>query len=65
MSKLLLTLLILLAAMLLSGTAMANDLTLLSVRDTDGGLITYQGQAKTKNDWVFTGRDSLFQTLGS
>ncbi|SEH55098.1 flagellar biosynthetic protein FliP [Rheinheimera pacifica] len=37
MSKPLLTLLILLAAMLLSGTAMANDLTLLSVRDTDGG----------------------------
>nr|WP_310211423.1 flagellar type III secretion system pore protein FliP [Rheinheimera pacifica] len=37
MSKPLLTLLLLLAAMLLSGTAMANDLTLLSVRDTDGG----------------------------
>lgn len=34
-----------------------------AVRDTDGGLITYQGQAKTKNQWVFTGRDSLFQTF--
>ncbi len=26
-------------------------------------LITYNGISKTKNDWVYTGRDSLFQTF--
>ena len=26
-------------------------------------LITYNGIGKTKNDWVYTGRDSLFQTF--
>lgn len=26
-------------------------------------LIPYAGQSKTKNDWVYTGRDSLFQTF--
>ena len=25
--------------------------------------ITYKGQSKTKNDWVYSGRDSLFQTF--
>jgi hypothetical protein len=28
-----------------------------------GALITYNGISKTKNDWVFTGKDSLFQTV--
>ena len=27
------------------------------------GLISYNGVSKTKNDWVFTGKDSLFQTV--
>lgn len=26
-------------------------------------LITYKGTSKTKNDWVYTGRDSLFKTF--
>ncbi len=34
-----------------------------ATRDTDAGRITYLGQSKTKNEWVFTGRDSLFQTF--
>ena len=25
--------------------------------------LTYNGEAKTKNEWIFTGRDSLFQTF--
>ena len=25
--------------------------------------LTYQGETKTKNEWIFTGRDSLFQTF--
>lgn len=32
-----------------------------SARDT--ALITYNGVRKTKNDWVYTGRDSLFKTF--
>jgi hypothetical protein len=28
-----------------------------------GALISYNGISKTKNDWVFTGKDSLFQTV--
>ncbi len=34
-----------------------------ATRDTDAGRITFRGQSKTKNEWVFTGRDSLFQTF--
>ena len=30
--------------------------------DADAGL-TYNGETKTKNEWIFTGRDSLFQTF--
>lgn len=28
-----------------------------------GAPLTYQGETMTKNEWVFTGRDSLFQTF--
>jgi hypothetical protein len=36
-----------------------------TVRDTEaaGARITYGGRSLTKNEWVFTGRDSLFQTF--
>ena len=33
-----------------------------SGNDADAGL-TYGGETKTKNEWIFTGRDSLFQTF--
>ncbi len=33
-----------------------------SGNDADAGL-TYMGETKTKNEWIFTGRDSLFQTF--
>ena len=29
----------------------------------DNALLTYDGESKTKNEWVFTSRDSLFQTF--